>query len=244
MNTNKQNPFQRRRQSTVLYAAIAFISAGMLLLGHNTGWISDYLFHVLFSWPMLLILFGFGSFFQWKIGQGVALIATGVFFLMPRIMGTGYDWLWDYWPVFLIIGGAGMLIDLVFMPKRHQLHWHGGVDNLQEDDGYVTGIASFYGARHTVQSPVFKGARIEVSFGSLWLDLRHTRLEAPETYIEISNSFGGVELFVPSSWNIHIEANTSFGGFDDKRFMESAIDYTHKLVIRGNNSFGGIEIKN
>lgn len=228
---------------TVFYFAMIFIATGMLHLGYNTGWIPDYWFHILFSWPMLLVLFGFGSFYQWKIGQGVALWATAAFFLMPRIMGTGYDFLWDYWPVFLIIGGAGMLIDLVFLPKSRQMNWQGSVDNLQEDDGYVTGITSFYGARHTVQSPVFRGARIEVSFGSMQLDLRHTRLEAPETFIEVSNSFGGMELFVPSSWNIQIDANTSFGGLEDKRFMGSEIDYAHKLVIRGNNSFGGIEIK-
>ncbi len=244
MQTNTYNPFQRRRRVTLFYVAFGFIAAGVLQLGYNAGWIPYYWYHILFSWPMILVLVGFGSFFQWKIGQGIALWATAAFFLVPRVTGEGYIDLWDYWPVFLIIGGVGMLLDAVVFPKRNQWkHGQSGDGDVREEDGYVYAISSFHSLRHTVTASVFKGARLEASFGSIALDLRHTRLEAAETYIDISNSFAGIELFVPSNWNVVIDARTSFGGLDDKRFMGYDVDYAHKLVIRGNTSFGGVEIK-
>lgn len=244
MQNNNNNPFQRSGRVKLIFVAFGFIAAGVLQLGYNAGWIPYYWYHILLSWPMILVLVGFACFLQWKIGQGVALWATAAFFLLPRITGEEYDNLWQYWPVFLIIGGVGMLLDLVFFPKkRHCKHGQGGDGDVREEEGYVYANSSFYSLRHTVTAPVFKGARLEASFGSLTLDLRHTHLEAAETYIDISNSFAGIELYVPSSWNVVIDAHTSFGGLDDKRFMGYEIDYSHKLVVRGNNSFGGVEIK-
>ncbi len=252
MQTDHINPFQQRRRMTLFYVAFICIAAGVLQLGHNAGWINDYWYYILFSWPMLLVVFGFGSFLQWKIGQGIALWATAAFFLMPLILGetsVNYwaswpEYIWKYWPVFLILGGLGMLLDMVFMPRQKRWHARAEAGNLRDDDGYVQGIASFYSLRHTVTAPVFRGARLEVSFGSLVFDLRHTSLEATETYIDLSNSFGGVELYVPSNWNVVNDVRVSFGAVTEKRFMTNEIDHSHKLVIRGNTSFGGVEIKN
>ncbi len=251
MTAYMHNPFRHRRQLTLFYLATICISAGVLTLGHNAGWINDYWYRILFSWPMLLVVFGFGSFFQWKIGQGIALWATAAFFLMPLILGESAvdywaswpEYLWKYWPVFLILGGLGMLLDLVFLPRQRRWHARTDAGNVHEADGYVQGIASFYSLRHTVTAPVFTGARLEVSFGSLALDLRHTTLDAPETYIDLSNSFGGVEIYVPSHWNVVNDTHVTFGGVTEKRYASQEIDYAHKLVIRGNTSFGGVEIK-
>ena len=62
--------------------------------------------------------------------------------------------------------------------------------------------------------------------------------------MEVICAFGGVELFVPSDWNIKIEVISALGGFSDKRYMTNVSVNTEKtLVIKGVAAFGGGEIK-
>lgn len=253
MHIVQENPFQHRNRMTTVFAAIGFIAAGVLLCGHNAGWISDYWYYILFSWPMILVLIGFSSFFQWKIGQGIALWTVAAFFIYPRLLGENPIHYWESWPgevqtyalpALFILGGVCLLIDLMFRSKQRQCRGYGSDGSMQEENGYVYGITSFHNLRHTVSAPVFKGARLNASFGSLALDLRQTQLDAFDTYIDLRSSFGGIELYVPSNWNVVTEAHSSFGGLNDKRFLGHDIDYSHKLIIRGSITFGGVEIKN
>ena len=40
-----------------------------------------------------------------------------------------------------------------------------------------------------------------------------------------------------------MKADNSFGGCTDHRWISQGIDYEHKLIVRGDISFSGIEIK-
>ncbi|MDR2496595.1 MAG: cell wall-active antibiotics response protein, partial [Tannerellaceae bacterium] len=111
------------------------------------------------------------------------------------------------------------------------------------DDGYVSIGVSFGSTKTIVVDPVFKGAEISVSFGSAILDLKRTVLEAAETYVDIDCTFGSVELRIPSGWYVVVMSDNSFGGCEDKRWISQGVDYDHKLIVRGDISFAGIEIK-
>lgn len=242
METKQQSPSHWHRQLNRIAAGCVFIAVGILFLGHNTGLISDALLRILVSWQMLLIVLGILSFLKRNVSSGITLVAIGGFFLIPRVIDLGDNWMQEYWPAFLIIGGVGLLFTL-FKPGGRSSNYNNNA-GFTAEDGRIILESNFSGIKHIVHEPAFKGAKLNASFGSLALDLRRTHLEAEETYIELHNSFGGIELFVPSSWNIIIEVNTSFGGIDDKRFRPQETDYAHKLIIRGNISFGGVEIKN
>ena len=82
----------------------------------------------------------------------------------------------------------------------------------------------------------------------VWWDLswilRRSKLEAPQTFIDIDCTFGGVEIYLPSDWNLLTQIDAFIGGCDDKRYNSSVeIDKEHILIVRGKVSFGGIEFK-
>ena len=98
--------------------------------------------------------------------------------------------------------------------------------------------------RQIVLDPVFKGARLKLTFAGTVLDLRKTTLAAEETYIDVESSFGGLELYLPEHWIVIDKVTPVFAGVEDKRFRPvTESDTTHKLIIRGSIQFSGIEIK-
>ncbi len=222
----------------IIVTAAVFIIVGLLFLGRNLGFVENDLFYALVSWQMLLIVIGVVQLIKRNFIGGLVLIAVGSYFLFPGMYMLG-----TYWPVFLIIIGIGILFKL---GKKGGNKWHHHplkAEPISGGDGFVNSEVSFGGVKHIVLDPVFKGATLNASFGSISLDLRRTKLETEVTIISIDISFGGIELFLPSNWNVIIEADTTLGGIDDKRFVSNEIDYSHKLVIKGDITFSGLEIK-
>ncbi len=174
-------------------------------------------------------------------------IAIGVYFLLPEITGITGEWVRMSWPVLLILVG----IMILFKPKRHRSnnHWDGGrpeyaKEVYSSEDGFVVSDNTFGSVQQIVLDPVFRGARIKNTFGGTVLDLRRSKLEAPQTFIDIDCTFGGVEIYLPSDWNLQTQIDAFIGGCDDKRYNTSVeIDKEHTLIVRGKVSFGGIEFK-
>lgn len=229
----------------VVLTASIFIAAGIIFLARNLGLVDYNLFRILISWQMLLIVLGLNLIFKKQIVGGGILIGVGVFFLIPRITGLGYHWIATYWPILFVLIGIMLLFKLwkpgVFLREGARF----AKDNsFKSADGFVTSNNAFGSVSQIVLDPVFKGARITNTFGSTLIDLRHTSLEAAETYIDIDCTFGGIEIFVPHNWTVKSNLNHFFSGNDDKRYWANNVqDTAHKLIIRGNISFSGIEIK-
>ena len=228
----------------VVIAAI-FITAGLLFLGRNLGFVDQGIFRIFISWQMLLIVLGLVSLTKRQSSGGIILIAVGTFFLIPHIMGAGHEWLATYWPLVFVLVGVLILFRLIWPGRCHyrRERFSQGTTYTSEK-GFVNSINTFGSVKQIVLDPVFKGAKISNTFGGTILDLRHTVLEAEETFIDVECTFGGIEIFVPGSWNVEIKTQNMAGGTDDKRFrMRENIDNDHKLILRGNVTFGGLEIK-
>lgn len=119
-------------------------------------------------------------------------------------------------------------------------------DNEQQcesENGYLRSDNAFGSVRHVVLDELFKGASIRASFGGTVIDLRHTHLAPGETYIDIDCTCSGIELYIPSDWNVLPQCNAFAGGCEDKRWQGANINKESTLIIRGNISFGGLEIK-
>jgi Cell wall-active antibiotics response 4TMS YvqF len=96
-----------------------------------------------------------------------------------------------------------------------------------------------------VTSKDFKGGLVNVTFGGCEVNLVQAELTEPTAVIDLRVSFGGVELIVPSHWDIQNEIDPSFGSVEDERTIQTTTTTETKktLILRGNCSFGSIEIK-
>lgn len=255
------NKMESHKEDGALYPAviaIAFIAAGFLILGRNMGWIDSSVANFFLSWEMILIVVGIVCLVKRQLTGGFILIALGLYFLISH----SYH-LHLFWPTILIIVGVCILFRAKDKggkwPFAHRQYGSDGErsytsrDNLHEEttgeafgsgEGFVNSDVTFSSARHIVLEPVFKGADLDVTFGALIIDLRRTRLEMPQTVIQLDATFSSVELYVPSSWNVLVETEAILSGFKDKRFLSQPVDTGHKLILRGNVTFSSVDIKN
>ncbi|MDR0940558.1 MAG: cell wall-active antibiotics response protein [Mediterranea sp.] len=226
----------------IIATAAIFIIVGLLFLGRNLGLIDDEMFHAIVSWQTLLIVIGLLQLLKERYVSGVILVVVGAYFLSPVPFGLS-----TYWPVLLI--GIGVLI-LSKLWRGGQQGWcqvhtshEQGKEEVNIEDGFIESDVSFGASKHIMLDPVFRGGKLNLSFGSILLDLRRTRLEERITYLNVDASFGGIDIFVPSHWDVKVDVNNTLGGVDDKRTLSPDPDREHQLVIRGNISFSGITVK-
>lgn len=190
MRTNQQGDFIRggcpshSKLNTVVTAAV-FIIVGLLFLGRNFGIIDSDLFGILVSWQMLLIVVGVVNLIKRHFFGGVITIAIGAYFLLPEISWVEGEWLDMFWPVLFIFVG----IMILFKPERHHFnaHWDGRRPEYTKEvygseDGFIVSDNTFGSVQQIVLDPVFRGARLRNAFGGTVLDLRRSKLEAPQTF--------------------------------------------------------------
>lgn len=87
----------------------------------------------------------------------------------------------------------------------------------------------------------FKGANLSVVFGAIKLDLRNAIIES-DVVLNISSTFGGVDILVPENVNIKIKSTPIFGGVSDK-YNRKDNTKAHTIFINATCVFGGVEIK-
>lgn len=202
-------------------------------------------------WPVLVIVFGVmnllsqsGRFF------GFLLILAGGFLLLNKL---GYTHLTfgDIWPVVIIALGLllmwGSLETRGFIRAKRRVF-----DQLREQvnpanlpPGALNAIAVFGGCERRVTGKNFQGGKATAVFGGIELDFRDADMEE-EAILEINCVFGGVEVRVPETWNVHSKNIPVFGGYEDTTRQPSIPpDAKPKtLTITGMVIFGGVEIKN
>ena len=237
---------RRRRNDGLLVIAIILIGLGLVVLARNLGLMDYWLYRTIVSWQSLLIVLGVWALTKNNTTGGLLLVGTGVFFLIPRIARLGPDWVTTYWPVLLVILGLIVLVNFFRSNKRprSQERPRENAGGSLNEDGFLNSYNSFGSRNHKVLDPVFRGAKIQNTFGGVALDLRKTFLSGDETVIEVECNFGGVKLFVPGNWAVVDQTKSFFGGTEDKRASAANDpDNLNRLVIRGHINFGGIEIR-
>lgn len=255
---NCNRPFRHRHQGGKILLAFILIAVGIILLGVNTGWISQEYRPVLISWPMLLVVIGMSKLFKRNYWGGSIIFMVGAFFLIPLINKAEpaffsfipNDFVKLYWPVLLIALGAFIFLRRLF-PNAEWLSCQKrfGKENLHQheaytDKGRIEIENVFGGSEQIVLDPEFKGGEITSVFGGAKLDLRKTSLPEGITVLEVNVVFGGVEVYVPLGWNIELKIDSILGGFNDKRTGLEVVDASRKLLIKGSCVFGGGELKN
>lgn len=245
----KQTHMAGRRSSGKWAFAFVLIASGAIILSHNFGWIDTRLYDILLSWYTLLVFLGIYFLCTRHYFSGLILLAIGFGYLYPHLgltmlpVNPGQI----IWPAVLILAG----LSFFFVNPRKKKNcfqgpaFSGNKQHFHSSDGFVRSDNSFGGVRQVILDEYFKGAELTNKCGGTVIDLRRTKIEPGETYVDVDCKFGGIELYVPSQWNVIVRCDAFMGACEDKRWQDAdlMIDKKQTLVIRGYVSFGGVVIK-
>lgn len=204
-------------------------------------------FNVREYWPIMLIAVGLliGVKSKFKNNAPFILIGIGVFKLIPAFTILGVS------SSTLALPAGLMIIGLYIILKPQSAKKRGGcykeIEANTNDSDLVNVDVTFGGRKEIVTSKTFKGGDVNITFGGAEINL----LQADNTYGEpmVLNtrvSFGGVELIIPSDWEVKNNIDPSFGSLEDHRSMYTGSSNTEEkktLVLNGSCTFGSIEIK-
>ncbi len=191
---------------------VVLVLAGLALVIKNTGFFPDFIDHVIFSWPMLLVAIGLimtlGA--SEKTG-GIIVMAVGGFFMIPLVFRETFHMYNMFWPsIFIIIG-------IIFIVTKRR-GWGSVTSKGIAGDDYVDYVNVFSGGERQIVSQNFQGGKISRRFSeALSLTLQRQSWLPAEMYLEIACVFGGATIIVPDTWYVTIEVTPVLGGFSDTR---------------------------
>ena len=222
--------------------ALIFIVFGIMSVGRNIGLIPHGIFRIVISWQMLLIVIGLFSLLVNRSTGGFIPLIIGTFFMIPLVTGeAARDWMRAYWPLIFVFVGIFLIVKRTNPRNKCGKDFkHASYDSI---DGFLKIDNTFGSSKQIVLDPIFKGANIENVFGGVQINLRKTALSEGDTIIRVDCTFGGVEIFAPDDWLIIFEIDSTFGGCNDKRLFVNNPDASKRLIIKGDVTFGGLEIK-
>jgi predicted membrane protein len=218
---------------------VVLVLAGLFLVIRNTGFFPDFIDHVIFSWPMLLVTIGLimtlGA--SEKTG-GIIVMAVGGFFMIPLLFRETFHMYDMFWPsIFIIVG-------IIFIVTKRK-GWHAGSTAGISGEDYVDFVNVFSGGERQITSQNFRGGRVSEVFGGTEINLTKAKLAPGRNELEIACVFGGATIIVPEDWYVTIEVTPVLGGFSDTRKISPGriVDSSSQLVIKGAVVFGGGEVK-
>jgi len=230
-----------RRRARRALLGLSVIGLGALALLDNFHVFGMHLLRTF--WPLVFVAWGLGR-LVWSRHAGgrvfgvVMMLVGGL--MTAHNLGNDMLDLRQWWPVFIILAGASILLRGLFPRTRWQRSRFetSTLEHADEIDVDVT----FGGIKLRNDSHQFKGGKVALTFGGLELDLREAVMAAPEATIHIQATLSGIELRVPRDWQVVVQLGTTMGAIDDKTSPPPSP--SHRLVLRGDITLGGVEIKN
>jgi hypothetical protein len=241
----------RHRQGRTSFVALFLIVAGALMFLDNLGFIPN----IRPYWPLAISVFGFAQLMRphrpcsvvWPLFE----IAVGALLTLGNLGYLHFD-IRSQWPLFLIALGVSLLFRRGGPPN-----WNRRWANNFAAPAFVGGRfdgnilrenAAFSSVNRRVESASFEGADLNATFGELKIDLRGATISTPnrEAIIETNASFGAIKLRIPETWRVLVQGGAAFGAFEDRTVPprpEPGIE-PPTVIIRGNATFGAVEIDN
>jgi len=254
----KPDSAPRRPEHNHKLGGLVLIIAGILVLLNKIPQTSVWFPGWFFTWPMLMI--GIGLFI------GIKSKFTNIAWLVLMLIGGYFLLAEQHWITlnlrpFALPLGLILLGIFVILKKNHRIsdrrfrrfgHRHipphcrpGVFDNSDKNTSEDTiSINSTFGnIEKNVFSKDFKGGNISSYFGGAQINFIQADFQGTAV-VDVSVMFGGVDIIIPSNWNLKNEIGVIFGGIEDRRVVApNALESTKTLILRGSVTFGGIEIK-
>jgi predicted membrane protein len=234
-----RHPRREHLTNNRIIIGVVLVLAGLALVIKNTGFFPDFIDHVIFSWPMLLVAIGLVmTLGATEKTAGIIVMGVGGFFMIPLIFRETFHMYNMFWPsIFIIVG-------IIFIVTKRK-GWGSITSKGMIGEDYVDYVNVFSGGERQVVSQSFKGGKISSVFGGIDLDLTKAKLAPGRNELEIACVFGGATIIVPDTWFVTIEVTPVLGGFSDSRKLSPGrtIESESQLVIKGAVVFGGGEVK-
>lgn len=215
-----------------IFWGICLIFVGIGLIGKFTG-----LFNILFNgwWTLFIILPATIDLFtkRHKFGS-LCVIAVGVTLLLQQlnVINTGMIWKVLLASFIVIIG-----ISMIFFRNKNPNVYIPAEIVTSDSENYA---AIFGGQQRKFVNEKFTGANLTATFGGIELDLKEAIIEN-DVVINVSATFGGCVITVPSNVNIKTSGSNILGGVSNKISYENPDAPT--IYIKSNAVCGGVEIK-
>lgn len=193
------------------------------------------------SWPMLLILIGvvMGAKRKFQGPGWIILILVGSVFLVNDIVPFDWNIRRFMWPAIMIVIGVYLIGKASTRKQQYDEYL---AEPGTTDDDYLQATTIFSGTNKVILSKNFKGGNVTTVFGGTELNFMQADING-QAVLDITTLFGGVEIFVPSNWDVKTDVNTIFGGFEDKRMVPAMMNSGKTLIIKGSCTFGGVDLK-
>ncbi len=226
---------------TRVIIALFIIAIGVLFLLENLGVPISFNFWEL--WPVVLILIGLSQISRTRdTGQslgGWILIIIGVLFLLSNLAIIPYGF-FDFWPVILILVGILIL---------KNAFW--GFGKAPSSKDFINLSFILGGGDFKFNTKNLKGGKITAFMGGGTIDLREADMQETEIVIDAFTIMGGIEIKVPTSWEVNVQGTPLLGSMDNKTSFHAENNKdsrpghaTKRLTIKGTAIMGGVEIKN
>ncbi len=235
--------FEEHRRKNRVFFGITVAVVGLLLLLRAMDVLPYFSFE--FSWPILLVVIGLMTGFKNNFrGNGWWIVSlVGIANLTPQFIIMGKPSSHFVWPALIILIGMAIALrpkrDNKCMPKANDM------STVFNNDSTLNIDVTFAGKKEIITSKDFKGGVVSVTFAGCEINLTQADFTEQMVVLDFRVSFGGVEVIVPSHWDVQNEINPSFGSVEDGRTITTATTAENRktLILRGNCSFGSIEIK-
>ena len=181
------------------------------------------------------------------VSLGIALFGLYMLLYNVGVIPAEYKLTWSMiWPAALILIGLTVLLGYLFPRKKEEgegfFHVEKGdpVFEFSEEGGYVRVEAAVTTETKKVTGDEpFRGAKIDMSFGSLTVDLTEANIENGAT-IDADVSFGSMTLRLPAFVGVKSESSAAFGGVN---CPAGDPDAAIRINLKGDVSFGKIEVE-
>ncbi len=233
------------RRGALGFAALVLLIGGLLLaskiLNWNVGFWS-------IAWPSALLVFGLSELFKRFRFTSIACTLLGGYFLVKNLgvveLSISSELIF---PALILIFGFCLLVDALRKPKKPKFHIkkHGGngkmKQNFTQNGENFDCSLSFGEANRLVTLSRLSGGHAICSFGELTVDLTGCNEITDGCTIDITCSFGALNLIVPKCYRVQCESSASFGDIDTKGCPDP--NCKGIIYLTGDVSFGGVEIQ-
>jgi hypothetical protein len=243
MSRHPHQRFPEPRRDGKIILGLILVAVGGLSLLHKLDIIPSLSYTLHYGWPFILIiigvLIGIRNKFQRNAWWILCLIGTVNLIPIFHIGDTSSREL--VWPAGLII--LGLL--LAFRQKKNGTWDRSQTEMVTNGESTLNIDVTMGGRKEIVTSKEFRGGKISTTFGGTEVNLMQADGIIQPMVLNISVSFGSVELIVPSHWEVINEIRPSMGSVEDHRQFRTPDTGVEKrtLYLRGSCSFGSVELK-